>query len=170
VEFEGHCDGVVCNGPRCLGWTFRPWAETISGRIVWNAAAAEASELGEQCRQRRVGTGLNLSAQPLEDMRPPFRQVRNMRRETAWMQCESKYVDWRLQQRRVAYTGQKRTDGIVGHNYMPMPVHSQGWIWPMCTQDGIDYSSGASHGVAFDRALSINRCETGGDQQSVPIA
>src|SRR5262249_49164080 len=75
----------------------------------------------KKAKRRGIAGWAGGAGKSQQQMRPPLGEIGDARRESARMQAQPKYVDWRLEQFRVDLLKQ-RCHGCIGRHELPMAV------------------------------------------------
>ena len=120
-------------------------------------------------QQFRIGGGLALTVQPLQEMRGPFREVDGARRQPFGVKRKAQDIEG-LAEQPLRHALEQRRHHAVGGNQIPVAVIGQRRIGLVRLQDQIDRLACRSKRGIVERALRKGRRETGGDQKHVAFA
>ena len=121
-----------------------------------------------QVGQEGVAADIDLLAQAVDDVVPPFDQVDDARGEAGRMQAEPDDVDRRRQQHRID-PGDQVPDRLVRRRHGPVPVDRQGRVRLMHRQDQVDALARDAEIGIVERPLLVGRRESGGAQEHIPV-
>src|SRR5262249_59805868 len=95
-------------------------------------------------KRGRISGGVNVGATCKHKRGPPLGEIGDARRESARMQAQPKYVDWRLEQFRVDLLKQ-RCHGCIGRHELPMAVDRECGKRLMSLQHTLDRTARRYH-------------------------
>ena len=146
-------------------------AQVLALDVQWFRALGHrvAAQFLQQSRQPGVAGGLDLLAQPLEQVAAPLGQVDDVRRQALRVQAQPQHVHRRLQERRIG-AGQQVRQHAVGRDQVPVPVHGQGGIGLVALEDQFHRLPRGSQRGIVERAFAVHRRVAGGHQQGVALA
>jgi hypothetical protein len=119
--------------------------------------------------QRAIGGQLDLAAQAIQQMRPPFGEIDDARREPLRMQREPHRIQWRLQEIGGDPFVQFRQRRIASDD-APLPVERKGRIGLLTLQHEIDRAAGGGQRRVGQRPLREHRRIARGHQEHVALA
>src|SRR5262245_12044253 len=123
-------------------------------------------ELLKQVDKRGISRSVDLATKSQQQMRPPLGEIGDARRESARMQAQPKYVDWRLEQFRVDLLKQ-RCHGCIGRHELPMAVDRECGKRLMSLQHTLDRTARRYHLRRGERSFLEYRSIAGCDQNHV---
>jgi hypothetical protein len=127
------------------------------------------AKLVHELHENWVGGDLNLMMQPCEQMRTPFGQIGDARRQARGMQADTKHVDRRLQQD-WGRTDEKRSHRAIGGDQHPMAINGECGIRLMPPENQIDGLARVLQRGVGKLAFRKDRGESRRDQENVAFA
>ena len=137
-------------------------------RLALPCTAGICGKLRQQVIDPVVAGQPPLPAQPLQQMRAPFREICDQRRQTARMQAQAHDVDRWLHQLRID-TGEQRRHCRIGRDHGPCPVDRERRIGLVGLENEVDGRAGAIECGIAEGPVAEARRIAGGNQQGVAL-